>query len=47
MLVNFTFRVYWWYIPVILVGWYLNSFVSAFVREIVRDLRETKKLKRR
>lgn len=47
MLIHLSFRVYWWYIPVILIGWYLNSLVSAVVREIVRDLRETKKLKRR
>ena len=41
-----TFWVHWWYIPVILVGWYVNAFVSAFVREATRDLRETKRFKR-
>lgn len=47
MLVALAFRVYWWYVPLVLIAWYLNSFVSSFVREKVRDLRETKKVKRR
>jgi hypothetical protein len=45
-MVQVNFIVHWWYIPLILAGWYVNAFVSAFVREATRDLRETKRFKR-